>query len=212
MFLPTLRPSVPRRGGPIRSAIGRAILRISGWGAEGELPDLPKFIIIAAPHSSNWDFVLGIALIFALRLDIRFIGKAELFRFPLGWLMRSLGGIPVERSHPEGVVEQAVTQFARETRLVLAIAPEGTRKPVARWKTGFYRIALGAGVPIVPGYFDNARKMIGFGPVFTPTGEAEADLAELRGFYAPIARRGDRREGGRTGRREDGRTGGPADN
>jgi len=193
MFLPSLGPNVPRRGGPIRAAIGRGILRSCGWGAEGALPDLPKFIIIAAPHSSNWDFVLGIALIFALRLDIRFIGKAELFRGPFGWVMRSLGGIPVERSHPEGVVEQAVVRFAQEARLVLAIAPEGTRKPVARWKSGFYRIALGAGVPIVPGYFDNARKMVGFGPAFTPTGDAEADLATLRAFYEPIPRRGARR-------------------
>lgn len=209
MLLPKLEPSVPRRGGAIRAAIGRAILSISGWGAEGTLPDLPKFVVIAAPHSSNWDFVLGIALVFALRLDIRFIGKAELFRGPLGPIMRSLGGIPVERTHPEGVVEQAVARFAKEARLVLAIAPEGTRKPVERWKSGFYRIALGAGVPIVPAYFDNARKMMGFGPLFTPTGEADRDLLKLRAFYEPIPRRGARRTApspqGRTGGREDGR-------
>jgi len=189
MVIPEPGPRVPRRGGPVRAAIGRAILRLTGWRIEGTLPDLPKLVITAAPHSSNWDFIVGIAVVFALRLDIRFLGKAELFRGPLGVLMRWLGGMAVDRHHPGGFVEQMVAAFGEHDRLLLAVAPEGTRKPVDRWKSGFYRIALGAMVPIVPGYFDNGRKRVGFGAAVMPTGDAERDIAALRAFYAPIRRR-----------------------
>lgn len=182
---------MPRRGGRIRRAVGRALLRLTGWRIEGGLPDLPRFVIIAAPHSSNWDFVLGIALVFALRLDVRFIGKAELFRGPLGALMRWLGGIPVDRKHPQGLVEQVAARFRAEDRLVVALAPEGTRKPVDRWKSGFYRIAHRAGVPIVPGVFDNAARTMRLLPPVMPTGNAEADMAKLRALYAGVRRRGE---------------------
>ena len=147
-------------------------------------------VITAAPHSSAWDFIIGIAAVFALRLDVRFVGKSELFRGPLGPLMRWLGGLPVDRHHPEGFVQQIAARFATREHLVLAMAPEGTRKPVERWKSGFYRIALGAGVPIVPGYFDNGRKRVGFGTPVWPSGNAEEDMAVLREFYARIPRRG----------------------
>jgi 1-acyl-sn-glycerol-3-phosphate acyltransferase len=190
MPIPEPGPRVPRRGGVLRAAIGRAILRLTGWRIDTAPPDQPRFVILAAPHSSNWDFVVGIGLVFALRLDIRFIGKAELFRGPLGLVMRWLGGLPVDRRHPEGFVEQTLALFKQRERLLLVVAPEGTRKPVTRWKTGFYRIALGAGVPIVPGYFDNRRKAMGFGAAVVPSGDAQADLAKLRAFYAPLPRRG----------------------
>ena len=199
MPFPEPGPRVPRRGGVLRAAIGRGILRVLGWRLEGSLPDRSKFVVTAAPHSSNWDFVIGIGLLFALRLDVRWVGKAELFRGPLAPLMRWLGGIPVERNQPQGFVDQLVREFASRDALLLALAPEGTRKPVERWKSGFYRVAVGAGVPIVPGYFDNARKRVGFGPEFVPTGDAEADIGELRSFYARFKRRAD----GRTGGRED---------
>jgi 1-acyl-sn-glycerol-3-phosphate acyltransferase len=189
MVIPEPGPRVPRRGGPMRAAIGRAMLRVTGWRIAPEIPDLPKFVAIAAPHSSNWDFIVGIAFVFALRLDARFIGKAELFRGPLGPLMRWLGGIPVDRNRPSGFVEETVAVFDAREQLIVALAPEGTRRPVEKWKTGFYRIALGAGVPIVPGYFDNGRRIVGLGPPFRPTGDLEADLAALRAFYAKIPRR-----------------------
>ncbi len=182
-------PSVPRRGGALRQAIGRAILRVTGWRIEGMVPDLPRFVIIAAPHSSSWDFVLGIALVFALRLDMRFIGKAELFRGPLGALMRALGGIPVDRTHPQGLVEQVAARFRDAERLIVAIAPEGTRKPVDRWKSGFYHIAARAGVPIVPGVFDNAARTMRLLPAVFPTGDADADMGRLRRLYAGVRRR-----------------------
>jgi len=195
MEIPEPGPHVPRRGGSIRAAIGRAMLRVLGWRVGGAIPDLPKTVIIAAPHSSNRDFYVGIALVFAMRLDVRFIGKSELFRGPLGPVMRWLGGLPVNRERPKGVVEQTVAMFAERESLLLAVAPEGTRKPVTQWKNGFYRIALGAGVPIVPGYFDNRKREIGFGPPFQPTGDMAQDIAALRAYFAPIPRR-DQADGG----------------
>lgn len=189
MEIPEPGSLVPRRGGWLRAAIGRGLLLLMGWRLEGGLPDLPKFVITAAPHSSGWDFIIGIAAVFALRLDVRFIGKAELFRGPLGWVMRWLGGLPVDRHRPEGLVAQLVEEFGKRDSLLLAVAPEGTRKPVERWKTGFYRVALGAGVPIVPAYFDNGRKRVGFGPLFVPTGAMEADIEALRAYYGGMKRR-----------------------
>ncbi|NOT10066.1 MAG: glycerol acyltransferase [Gemmatimonadales bacterium] len=182
-------PLVPRRGGPIRAALGRGFLRVLGWRVETEFPNLAKCVVSAAPHSSNWDFFLGIAAVFALRLDIRWIGKKELFRGPLDPLMRWLGGIPVDRSAPQHFVDEMARAFAARTGLLVAIAPEGTRTPVPKWKTGFLRIARGAGVPVVPGYFDNARKRIGFGTPIHLTDDAEGDLARLRAFYARFTRR-----------------------
>jgi 1-acyl-sn-glycerol-3-phosphate acyltransferase len=189
MNIPEPGPNVPRRGSALRAALGRAMLRVFGWRIGSGPPDVAKCVVIAAPHSSNRDFFVGIAIVFALRLDAHWIGKAELFRGPLGPVMRWLGGLAVDRRHAEGVVEATVAMFKGRDRLMLAVAPEGTRKPVSRWKSGFYRIALGAGVPIVPGYFDNGRRLVGFGDPFHPTGNAEADIAALRGFYAKIPRR-----------------------
>lgn len=151
----------------------------------GSLPDEPKFVIIAAPHTSNRDFILGMSMVFAQSLDARWIGKQELFRGPLGPFFRWLGGIPVDRTSPQGVVDDVVRAFRARNRMILAIAPEGTRKAVERWKTGFHRIASGAEVPIVCGFFDNARRAVGFGPVVWPTTDQEGDIKRLRAWYAP---------------------------
>lgn len=189
MPIPESGPHVPRRGGALRAAVGRFTLRLLGWEIEGNLPDLPKMVIIGAPHSSNWDFVLGIAAVFAMRLDLRFLGKAEVFRWPLGVLMRRFGGTPVNRAHPEGIVQETVALIKTSPAFILAMAPEGTRRPVERWKTGFYRIAMAAGIPIVAGYFDNSRKRVGFGQVFHPTGNIEAEIDQMRAYYRAFPRR-----------------------
>lgn len=168
---------------------GSFVLRILGWRAEGHFPDVPKLVVIAAPHSSNWDFVIGIALVMKLGIRVRFIGKAELFRPPLGWLLRWMGGVPVDRRQPGGVVDAIVALFQRSPALVLGIAPEGTRRAGAEWKTGFYRIALAAGVPVVPGFFDWSRKTVGLLPAMKPTGDAERDLATLRAQYHRFTRK-----------------------
>lgn len=189
MHIPEPGPNVPRRGGAVRAAIGRFTLGLLGWRIEGNVPDLPKMLVIAAPHSSNWDFVIGMAVMFAMRLDGRFLGKAELFRWPLGVLMRYLGGTPVDRASPTGVVAGTITRIRTSPGFILAMSPEGTRNPVTRWKNGFYRIAQGANIAIVAAYFDNAGRRAGFGPVFQPTGNTEAEIGAMRAFYAQFARR-----------------------
>lgn len=193
--LAAVPPSVPRRGGPIRRFLGRLALRLMGWRMVGSLPDLPRFVIIAAPHTTNWDFLRGISLVFALSLDAKWIGKRELFVGLFGPLFRWLGGIPIDRKSPQGAVEGAVAAFGAREQMMLAIAPEGTRKAVQRWKTGFYRIATGAGVPIVCGFFDNRNRVLGFAKVFTPTGSMAEEIAMLEAWYRPL----DPAPGGGTG-------------
>ena len=184
--LPDLGPSVPARGGPIRRAVGRAVLKLAGWGFEGGLPDAPKFVIAVAPHTSNWDFVVGVFARQAVGLRAHFLGKHTLFRPPLGWLFRWLGGTPVRRDVRAGVVEQAAAAFTAHERFVLALAPEGTRRRVEAWRTGFYHIAREAGVPIALVAFDYGRRRIVAGPAVEPTGDAEADLRRIRAFFDGI--------------------------
>ena len=180
--LPDLGDRVPSRGGVFRRAIGRSMLKLAGWSFEGGLPNLPKFVIAVAPHTSNWDFVVGVFARQAIALQARFLGKDTLFRPPLGWLMRWLGGTPVRRDISTGLVEQVATAMAREEQFVLAIAPEGTRKRVTKWRTGFYHIAREAGVPIALVTFDYAHKRIVAAPPMLPSGNVEGDLAEMQAF------------------------------
>ena len=180
---------MPRAGSAISSALGHSFLRLMGWRIAGDIPDLPKMVLIVAPHSSNWDFIVGVAAKAAMRLRVRFLGKDSLFRFPLGILMRRLGGIPVDRFAANDVVTSVVSQFDRSQRMLLAIAPEGTRKPVDRWRTGFYHIARGAGVPILPIAFDWGAKTIRIGELFSPTGDLDADLSVLRQRFLDAGRR-----------------------
>lgn len=149
-LIPALPPLAPRRGYGILRTLGRGWLRLVGWRIEGELPDFARCVVAVAPHSSNWDFVHAVAAVFALGLRVSFIGKHTLFRGGLGRFMRWLGGVPVDRSRANGLVEDMVDAFSRAERLWLGIAPEGTRTRVEGFKSGFYRIALEAGVPILP--------------------------------------------------------------
>jgi len=187
-----LPPLVPRRGNRFTRWLGRALLRVLRWEFVGEFPNLPKMVLIVAPHSSNWDFIIGVAVMFALGFDANFIGKQELFRGPVGILIRWLGGIPVDRSSPKGQVGQLRDTLRQRERVILAITPEGTRKPVTEWKRGFYHIAHAAGLPIAPVYFDNATRTVGFFPVVTPTGDADREIAALRARYAGLRRRNQR--------------------
>jgi len=187
--LPEIGPRVPRKRNAVAKALSRATLRAAGWHFEGCLPDQPKFIITVAPHTSNWDFVVGVLARRALGLDAHFLGKHTLFKPPLGWLMRWLGGTPVRRDVSAGVVEQVVQTFDAHDEFVLALAPEGTRKRVTEWRTGFYYIALNAGVPIAPAAFDYGRKRIVVGPALVPSGDLDADLRTLRQFYTNMTPR-----------------------
>jgi 1-acyl-sn-glycerol-3-phosphate acyltransferase len=171
------------------SWLARRILALFGWRLVGRLPATPKYVIIAAPHTSNWDFIVAILAATAFGLRINFMMKDELFRPPWGWFFRALGGIPINRRSNNKVVDQMVERFAEREQLALVIPPEGTRSKVAKWKTGFYYIALGAGVPILLGFADFARKQVGFGPLITPSGDIEADMAGIRAFYSGIVGR-----------------------
>jgi 1-acyl-sn-glycerol-3-phosphate acyltransferase len=160
-----------------------------GWRIEGNLPDEPRLVIAVAPHTSNWDFVVGFSAYLALQLDATWFGKHTLFRWPLGPILRYFGGIPIVRTKAANVVDLYIHEFARRERMVLAIAPEGTRKKVAGWKTGFYHIAHGAGVPIVPVSLDFSTRRVRILAPMRPTGELERDLAALRAnFRAAMAK------------------------
>jgi 1-acyl-sn-glycerol-3-phosphate acyltransferase len=153
---------------------------------EGDVPDLAKFVIAVAPHTSNWDFVVGAATMFALDLRLTFIGKHTLFRWPCGAAMRWMGGVPVDRSSAHGVVGDAVRAFERVETRVLAIAPEGTRKRVERFRSGFLHIARGARVPVLLATLDWGERCVRFGPLFTPGGDLEGELRRVEAFYAPV--------------------------
>jgi 1-acyl-sn-glycerol-3-phosphate acyltransferase len=185
-LVPELGSEIPRRGNPVVRALGRGMLRLLGWRVEGEMPNRPKFVAAVAPHTSNWDFVVGAAAMFALDLKIEFIGKHTLFRGPLGPVMRWMGGIPVDRSSAHGVVGEAVAAFARADRRILAIAPQGTRRPVPHFKTGFLHIARGAGVPVMLAAFDYDARVIRFGPTLEVGEDIEAERARIEALFAPV--------------------------
>jgi len=183
--LPELDPVAPRSPQNARRRLCAWILRCMGWRLTGEFPRLPKLVLIVAPHSSWWDGLIGLLTKVAVGLDASFMAKKELFFPPLGWLLRRLGGVPIERSASHGVVEQMVERFERSDRLWLALAAEGTRKPVKKWKSGFWHIARDAHVPILMLYFHYPEKRIGIGPVFEPTADMDADMRAIREFYRP---------------------------
>ena len=157
-----------------------------GWQAEGQLPPDRKFVLVGAPHTSNWDFLVFVGTIAAFGLKVHFIGKHTLFRWPLGSMMRGLGGVPVDRSESRDLVHQMADQFAAHDEFILIVAPEGTRGKTDRWRTGFYRIALAAGVPMVCAGPDYARRRGVIGPTIHPTGDYEADMAPAFAFFRSL--------------------------
>ena len=169
-------------------ALSVTFLKLNGWTVEGALPpEARKSVFIAAPHTSNWDLPYTLMVAFSLRLNIYWMGKASIFRFPFGPVMRWLGGVAVDRSKANNLVSasaQAIVESDGPVQLV--VPPEGTRGKTRHWKTGFYFIAQEARVPIVLAYMDYHRKVSGLGPIFQPTGDVEADLAAIKQFYAPI--------------------------
>ena len=162
------------------------VLKLAGWRVQGRLPDTPRFVLIAAPHTSNWDLPLTLFIAFALKARIYWMGKAAIFRPPFRGFFKWLGGIPIDRSRANNVVAQSIAQFAANERLILTVPPAGTRKRVMYWKSGFYHIANGARVPIVLGFLDYRRRVGGIGPMVTPTGDIEADMRVIREFYSGI--------------------------
>ncbi len=167
--------------------LSSGILKILGWRREGRLPDFKKFILIGAPHTSNWDFPLVLAYAFSYRIKVFWLGKEALFRNRvLGRLFQWFGGIPVDRAKSQDAVSRTVEIFNAVEKLVLVISPEGTRKKVKKWRTGFYHIARGARIPVVLGFLDYRRKAGGLGPVLFPSGNFAADMETIRAFYATV--------------------------
>ncbi|WP_448520221.1 lysophospholipid acyltransferase family protein [Rhodoflexus sp.] len=167
--------------------IAKWYFRSIGWTIKGTIPpDIKKCVVVAAPHTTNYDYPIALSVFYTLNLPVRFLGKKQLFSFPLGILMRATGGIAVDRSKNNNLVEYMVNLFTQHEQLYLLIPPEGTRQAVKEWKTGFYRVAEAAGVPIILGYLDYAKKEAGFGKVFYPTGDIEADMKEIKAFYKNV--------------------------
>lgn len=164
--------------------LGRAILFVWGWKYEGERPAAAKYVVIAAPHTTNWDFPFTLAICAVMGIRIRWMGKQSLFAFPFGGIMRALGGIPVNRERSSNVVKSTAADFKNYQELALTVPAEGTRKRAEYWKSGFYHIAREANVPIALGYLDYKRKVGGFGGPLLPTGNIKADMDLIRAFYA----------------------------
>ena len=167
--------------------IARNLLRRAGWEFEGSVPAVDKCVCLGVPHTSNWDGVLLLAVARSLGLEMSFMIKNDWLRGPMGPLMRSLGAIGIDRSRSTNVVDAMIEELGRRDRLWLVIPPEGTRSRAEYWKSGFYHIALGAQVPVVPGYLDYARKRIGLGAPIHLTGDVVADMDRIRAFYAEHA-------------------------
>lgn len=173
---------------PVLRVMARTLFHRLGWRFEGSIPrELQQAVVIGAPHTSNWDLPFLLMAAFALNRKVHWLGKAQIFRFPFGGLMRWMGGISVDRSRSNNLVDTAVQCFAdRQQPLLLLVPPEGTRSAVKQWKTGFYYIALGAQVPVVMAYMDYASRICGVGQQFRPTGDVESDMTAIRSYYAPF--------------------------
>lgn len=177
---------LPRRGNAFTSRVSRALLGAAGWTIEGDFPARPKIVAIVAPHTSNWDFIVGILAVFAIGLDVRFLAKHTLFKGPLGRFMRWCGGMPVNREAPQGLVPQVVDAITAAPAVLLAITPAGTRSSTKPWKSGFYHIAVAARVPILPVIFDGPHRAIRFLPPFEPSNDYSVDLPRLQALYAGV--------------------------
>lgn len=181
MSIPKNLPEeMPRIGNRFTAAIGSLLLKALGWRIEGEFPAERKVMVALAPHTSNWDFVVAMPFILALRLKISWLMKKEAFFFPFKKLFMSLGGIPTDRSAPGGMAKQVANQFRKNEKMWVAITPEGTRKKVTKWKNGFLRIAYAAGVPILVVAWDFPNKRIRVDSLYRPTGELDIDMREIQ--------------------------------
>lgn len=168
-------------------AVLLALYRIKGWTIEGEAPAASKFVILGAPHTSNWDFIFFLGAINQLGLKPSFMGKLSLFKWPLTRFMYDMGGIPIDRrAKDQNYVDQVVAAFAKARELALVIAPEGTRGPIKAWRSGFYHIATGAKVPILPAWFNIKERRGGIGPAIMPCGDYAIDLKKIAEFYHSV--------------------------
>jgi len=190
--MPSRRAS---RGSLLACGAGKLFLRLTGWRVTGQLPDSPKLVVIAAPHTSNWDFVYLLAAAWSLRLRINWLGKSSLFSPPFGAVMRMLGGIPVDRSRASNLVDQLAQRFDKASSLAVVIPPSGTRGQTPYWKSGFYWTAYKARATVICGYLDYATRTAGLGHVFIPSGSVSDDMPAVRASYAGVQARCPERAG-----------------
>ena len=183
--LPPVGPHVPQHRNRVLRFVGRWVLRLFGWRLTGAIPDRQKFVVIVAPHTSNWDFPVGLAAKWAIDFRVTWLGKDTLFKPPLGWFMRAVGGIPVNRATANALVEQCAAEFAARDQMIVVLAPEGTRHKVTRWRSGFWHIARAAGVPIVCSAIDWGTKEVRFGPTLMvdPDADPTTDIARIQAHY-----------------------------
>lgn len=178
---------IPRRGTALSRFLCIALMWLCGWRVEAIIPNLPKFVLIGAPHTSNWDFLLAMGVIFGLGINVSWMGKHTMFRWPFKGLLTWLGGIPVNRNLANrGLVAQTISAFDGRDKLIVAMMPEGTRTKVKTWKTGFYHIAVGAQVPLVLVAFDYGRRVMNITHTIFPTGDLEADLARIQTIFSSV--------------------------
>lgn len=177
---------LPRRGNALTSLIGRLILSLFGWKVTGPLPNVPKAVLIGGPHTSNWDGVVTLAAMAMLRLDGRVMIKDSAFVGPLGSLLRWLGAMPIDRNSARDVVQQTVDQLNAQERFIVIVSPEGTRGGASHWKSGFWRIASGAGVPIIVATADHRKKEVCFPGLVIPTEDMAADMNQVLEFYRGV--------------------------
>lgn len=180
---------VPRWHNAFLRWLGFAVLRLLGWRLDIRLPSLRKFVVILVPHTSNWDFVVGLAAIFAIQVRVNWWAKHTLFRWPFGGMMEWLGGIPIDRARTRGAVPQAIEAIEQRSHFIFGLAPEGTRSRVDRWKTGFYQIAVGARLPILLAYMDYRDKVCCVREAIQPTGDYAADTAKMLAYYRDVSPR-----------------------
>ena len=186
----TIGEDVPSSGNSITRFLGRLLLNSTGWSLQGDIPNKRQFIIAVAPHTSNFDFMLTVGVIWSLGLKASFLAKRSLFRFPLGYVIRGFGGIPVDRDRKNGVVEDMATHFANNPKLILGIAPEGTRRAVTRWRSGFALIAQAANVPVLPAIINYREKVVTFKSLIEDVGDADQTLAMMQQAAASGSGRG----------------------
>lgn len=168
------------------SFLARLTLRLFGWKVVKVLPEEKKYLVIGAPHTSNWDFPLGLLALGAMNLKLCWVGKHTLFKWPFGYFFKALGGIPVDRTVHTGFIHKIAELYRDSDSLTLTMAPEGTRSKTEYWKSGFYHIAMEANIPIALGFLDYPNKTLGIGKYFTPTGDTEKDMQVIVEFYSPI--------------------------
>lgn len=171
---------------PFFAAITNTILFLLGWKTTGEKPTHDKYVLIAAPHTSNWDLFFTIAFALKFKVNVYWMGKDSIFMFPFKSIMMYLGGIPVDRSKAHNMVQSTADEFANNDKLIIAVPPEGTRGKSKYWKTGFYHIAFTANVPICLGYLDYAKKEASLGATFHPTGDIDKDMIQIAEYYKDI--------------------------